>query len=67
MKLKLKKEKIVELTNAEMSNIHGGLVDADGGNSKPSSAHDFTCCWCIKIGGSGSTRVPGTEPTVINP
>lgn len=64
MKLELKKEKVLELTNMEMSKVYGGVEAAD---SKPSTARNFTCCWCIKIGGSGTTRTPGQEPTVINP
>lgn len=61
MKLELKKEKIVELNNSEMAQIVGGK------DSSPSTARGFTCCWCIKIGGSGTTREGGTNPTVVNP
>lgn len=61
MKLELKKEKIVELNSAEMSQIVGGK------DSSPSTARGFTCCWCIKIGGSGTSREPGNTTTVVNP
>ncbi|MFT7900523.1 MULTISPECIES: class I lanthipeptide [Flavobacteriaceae] len=62
-KLSLNKEKIASLNDFEMNQIRGG-VEAD--KSSPSTKRGFTCCWCIKIGGSGTSRVETANPTVIN-
>lgn len=60
-KLSLKKEKIAILNDQQLQEVNGG------GGTVQSTVRQFTCCWCIKIGGSGTTRDGGTEPTIINP
>jgi natural product precursor len=42
-KLVLKKEKVAELTNAEMSNLKGGARTCNSTNN------GFTCCLCTDI------------------
>ncbi|KMQ67699.1 hypothetical protein ACM39_12660 [Chryseobacterium sp. FH2] len=51
-KLTLNKQKIVNLSNEQASQIQGGKLELAG--SVNSSNNDFTCCWCT--GGGGGTK-----------